>query len=94
MFSLSLSLSLKVNDTLVAKSGSDFRDFSEITVNFSHFRPMFEVTRHTITSDVLPDPDVQAIVQQYSTGMQEQMKEEIGRLVAFLTCVHHLCVAV
>lgn len=40
--------------------------------------------RHTITSAILPDPEVHSLVQQYSADMQERMKEEIGRLVTSL----------
>lgn len=71
----------QINDTLVIKSGSDFRDFSEITVNFLSIPPTFDVVRHTITSDVPPDPEVAAIVDNYCASMQEMMKEQIGRLV-------------
>ena len=63
------------------KSGSDFRDFSEITVNFLSTPPTFDVVRHTVTSDVPPDLEVAAIVDNYCASMQEMMKEQIGRLV-------------
>ena len=75
---MSVSLS-QIDDTLVIKSGSDFRDFSEITVNFSpNSRPTFDVVRHTITSDIPPDPEVADMVKQYCADMQEGMKETIG----------------
>ena len=71
----------QINGIHVIKSGSDFRDFSEITVSFSNIRPEIEVKRHTITSATLPDPEVESLVQRYSVDIQETMKEEIGRLV-------------
>ena len=71
----------QINDTLVVKSGSDFRDFSKITVNFLQPRPTFDVDRKTITRDVPPDPEVAAMVASYCGNMEERMKEQIGRLV-------------
>ena len=68
----------QINDTLVVKSGSDFRDFSEITVNFTCSRPEFSVIRHSITSDIPPDPGVADRVNQDCAYMQEGMKEQIG----------------
>jgi 5'-nucleotidase len=70
-----------INDTLVIKSGSDFRDFSEIAVDFSNSRrPTFDVVRHTITRDVPPDPDVAALVAKYCDSMEDRMKESIGSI--------------
>ena len=41
-----------VNGTPVVKSGTDFRDFSEITVTMFKDQPCaFEFTRHTVTRD-------------------------------------------
>ena len=69
------------------KSGSDFRDFSEIAVDFSNSRrPTFDVVRHTITRDVPPDPDVAALVAKYCDSMEDRMKESIGRFVTLFLC--------
>ena len=64
------------------KSGSDFRDFSEISVNFSLSRPpTFDIVRHTITREIAPDPDVAVLVKNYTASMEEMMKEQIGRFL-------------
>ena len=80
-------MSHQIRDTLILKSGSDFRDFSQISVNFSNSRPTFNVERHTITSEIPPNPEVALMVEQYCADMQERMKEQIGRL-AFVRTVH------
>lgn len=67
---------------LVLKSGSDFREFSQITATFGPegVRPSFEVVKHTITRDIPADPTVQAIVDQYLSKHEEGMKEVIGEI--------------
>ena len=87
VFTLYVFSSRQIGDTLILKSGSDFRDFSQISVNFSNSRPTFNVERHTITSEIPPNPEVALIVEQYCADMQERMKEQIGRL-AFVRTVH------
>ena len=54
-------------DVLVLKSGSEFREFSEITVTFpegngrssshnhAHRRPLIDVVRHEVTGSVTPE---------------------------------------
>ena len=66
-----------MGDVLVLKSGSEFREFSEITVTFpegngrssshnhAHRRPLIDVVRHEVTGSVTPDPQVDAVVQHY-----------------------------
>ncbi|CAI8034918.1 Probable 5'-nucleotidase, partial [Geodia barretti] len=76
-----------VNNTLVIKSGSDFRDFSQITVNFSNSRrPTFDVIRHTITRGIPPDPGMAALVANYCDSTEDIMKEPIGRYVTISFC--------
>ena len=67
---------------LVLKSGSDFRNFSQITATFfpDNNRPSVEVIKHTITRDIPADPGVQAVVDQYLSKLKEDMKEVIGEL--------------
>ena len=43
-------------------------------------RPSFEVTKHTITSDIPQNAEIQAIVDQYMTVVEAGMQEEIGRV--------------
>jgi len=49
----------------IIKSGCDFREFSEIFVEFSIDKPSYTVRRHEITSDLSEDEEVAAIVSKY-----------------------------
>ena len=64
------------------KSGSDFREFSQITVTFGDTtdRPSIDVVKHTITRDVPTNPQVQGIVDQYLSHLEDGMKEVIGEI--------------
>ena len=55
------------------KSGSDFREFSQITVTFGvdNDRPSVDVVKHTITRDIPPDPEIQAIVDNYLSKLEK-----------------------
>ena len=72
----------QVGDVLMLKSGSEFRNFSQITVTFTsdNDRPSIEVVKHTVTRDIPADPGVQAVVDQYISKLEEGMKEVIGEL--------------
>ena len=54
-----------MNDVLVVKSGSDFKDFSEITVTFTADKPCYDIFRHKIPLDVKEDEEVKTIVTEY-----------------------------
>ena len=69
-----------MGETLVLKSGSDFREFSQITVIFDSGRPSFEVTRHEVTSATSPDPSLQSVVDQYTALVDAGLQVEIGRV--------------
>lgn len=58
---------LQVGDVLMLKSGSEFREFSLVTVTFpeSDCRPMLEVVRQVVTKDTPPDKDMSDIVDKY-----------------------------
>ena len=50
------------------KSGSEFREFSQLTVTFpGEFptRPVIRVLRHDVRRDTVPDPAMDEIVQKY-----------------------------
>lgn len=52
------------------KSGSEFREFSAITVTFpdsqdSSHRPGISVERQEVTKNDIPDEEMEAIVQKY-----------------------------
>ncbi len=69
-----------MGDTVILKSGSDFREFSQINVTFglSNWRPTVEVLRHEVCGDVPRDPQLQAVVEQYTALVEAGMQEEIG----------------
>ena len=64
---LLLPLSLfKINGVQVTKSGTDFREFSCITVNFNADNSFtLDVQRIEITSDIPEDPEVKSTVDKY-----------------------------
>lgn len=69
----------EVGDVLILKSGSDFREFSQITVTFNPgMRPSLQVVKHCITGALAPDPELQAVVEHYQGEVEANMQEEIG----------------
>ena len=69
----------QVGDVLILKSGSDFREFSQITVTFNPgMRPSLQVVKHCITGALAPDPELQAVVEHYQGEVEANMQEEIG----------------
>ena len=50
------------------KSGSDFKEFSEVTVTFTADKPSFDIRRHKITPDIKEDEEVKAVVTEYLGG--------------------------
>lgn len=66
------------------KSGSDFRQFSQITISFTNSlstptsRPIPTVKRHDITRESPPDKEVQNVVDQYLEKLKTGLQEEIG----------------
>ena len=57
---------MKINDVHVIKSGTDFREFSCITVNFNNNNSFtIDVQRIEITSDIPEDPQVKSTVDEY-----------------------------
>ena len=56
----------KINDVYVIKSGTDFREFSCITVNFNKDSSFtIDVQKIEITSDIPEDPEVKSTVDKY-----------------------------
>ena len=64
---------MQVNDVHVVKSGTDFKELSEITVEFSVNKPSYTIQRHEITSDLAENEEVAAIVSKY-LGIQLYMQ--------------------
>ncbi|KAK3727236.1 hypothetical protein QZH41_019303 [Actinostola sp. cb2023] len=71
-----------VNGIKIIKSGSDFREFSKITINFSEDNNfnITDVERIEITSEVPEDPELKAVVDKYMDVMKESMEETLGHV--------------
>eukprot|EP00038_Savillea_parva_P032006 m.92815 g.92815 ORF g.92815 m.92815 type:complete len:978 (+) comp9975_c0_seq2:72-3005(+) len=77
----------------IVKSGCDFKDLSEITIQFwpddesddsgddptnAVSRATFEVEHHRITSNIVQDPEVKAIVDGFLDDMKVKLGQSIG----------------
>ena len=61
-------MATQVGNVLMLKSGSEFREFSLVTVNFPRdptVRPTINVQRHEVKKKVIPDGEMEAIVDKY-----------------------------
>lgn len=68
------------NGNFLVKSGTDFRELSEITINFSTDDNSREITtqRHEITKDVEEDEQMKQECDKYSVILGEKMEEDLG----------------
>ncbi len=61
----------QVGDVLMLKSGSEFREFSLVMVTFPDnsldptVRPQIDVVHHDVKKEVVPDREMEAIVEKY-----------------------------
>lgn len=55
----------QVGDVFVCKSGTDFREFTEITVNFDNGKLNVDTCKHQITSDIPEDEVVKAALKKF-----------------------------
>ena len=65
---------------LVLKSGSEFREFSSLTVKApgsgeQRARPEICVEKHEVTSTIQPDPEMAAIVDKYLGKVRDGVRE-------------------
>lgn len=68
-----------VNGVTIVKSGTDFRDLTEIKgVPRPRGGWIFSTVRHAITTELPEDPAVKAVVDEYAAGMAAQMDRPIG----------------
>ncbi len=56
----------QVKGKYVLKSGTDFRQFSVITINFSEEKPVFDIQRVEVTHKVLPDAELTTMLAKYT----------------------------
>ena len=60
------------SDVTILKSGSEFREFSTIDVQFSATgRPSFDIKQHRLSLDVEPDAKMEQIVDDYTLKLRE-----------------------
>lgn len=52
---------------MIVHSGFDFRDFSEITIEFTDDKPSYAIKRHAITPDIVEDAQVAAVVTKHTS---------------------------
>lgn len=72
---------LQVNGVWVLKSGSDFRDFSTISVTFDKSndnKPKFNIERISITSDYEEDPALKAELDAFTSMMSSKLDDKLG----------------
>ncbi|XP_046842801.1 mannosylglucosyl-3-phosphoglycerate phosphatase-like isoform X2 [Xenia sp. Carnegie-2017] len=72
----------EINGTKIFKSGTDFRNFSEIEVSFSSTDGSYDIQykRHDITQDVPENPEIKAIVNKYLDVLAEKMESVLGSI--------------
>lgn len=72
----------EVNGTYVLKSGTDFRQFSFITVDFATLasgKPViFEISKVEVTKDFEPDNELATALEKYSEKMDLELIKELG----------------
>lgn len=56
-----------MNGLKIVKSGCDFRELSEITIEFTSDKPSYNIKCHKITSDLAEDEEIAAVVCKYSS---------------------------
>ena len=56
----------QINNKYIVKSGTDFRQFSKINVNFSTETAQVEISEVNVTSSYIEDPVLKSKVEKYS----------------------------
>ncbi|XP_044745573.1 mannosylglucosyl-3-phosphoglycerate phosphatase isoform X2 [Coccinella septempunctata] len=72
---------LHVNGKYIIKSGTDFRNFSKISVNFektSSGRPEVVIEEVQVTSAFPEDPVLKEIVEKYTSVIESKMNDVLG----------------
>ncbi|XP_012556958.2 5'-nucleotidase [Hydra vulgaris] len=65
------------NGKVFVKSGTDFREFTEIVVDFSH-GIQISTKRHEITSDISENEEVKAECLKFMSVLGQKMEHELG----------------
>ena len=62
------------------KSGTDFRQFSKVTLDFRHQPVKVDIEAVNVTRDYEPDTELEAVLSKYSGVVDAKMSEELGEL--------------
>ena len=65
---------MQINGTYVLKSGTDFRQFSKVTLDFSEKPVSVEIEAVDVTKSYQPDLELESILEKY-TGKYFQFSE-------------------
>ena len=75
-----------VNGVTIVKSGTDFRDLSEVRLRRRSGGLDVTVTRHSITSSIPKDPDMAAVVHKWAGEMENRLDTRLGGTCIDLEC--------
>ncbi|XP_045505601.1 snake venom 5'-nucleotidase isoform X2 [Colias croceus] len=70
---------LEVNNKYIVKSGTDFRQFSQININFAGDCARVDISEVNVTSQYAEDPVLKAKVEKYSAMIDGKMDEVLGK---------------
>ncbi|XP_045761863.1 snake venom 5'-nucleotidase isoform X5 [Maniola jurtina] len=70
---------LEVNNKYIVKSGTDFRQFSKININFGSDIARVEITDVAVSSSYAEDPVLKSKVEKYSAMIDGKMDEVLGK---------------
>lgn len=74
----------KVNGKNIVKSGTDFRQFSRVTLTFTASGVTVDVAEVNVTSDFAEDPELRELLSKYKDVVQGKMDEVIGHFAVDL----------
>jgi len=70
----------KVNGTYILKSGTDFRQFSKVTLDFKENPVNVEIEEVNVTKSFEPDVELDSILEKYTGVVEGKMGEVLGEL--------------
>ncbi|CAK1543627.1 unnamed protein product [Leptosia nina] len=70
---------LEINNKYIVKSGTDFRQFSKININFSGEAPRVDISEVGVTSSFAEDPVLKSKTDKYSAMIDGKMDEVLGK---------------
>eukprot|EP00095_Tigriopus_kingsejongensis_P003160 maker-scaffold791_size96783-snap-gene-0.28 protein:Tk03160 transcript:maker-scaffold791_size96783-snap-gene-0.28-mRNA-1 annotation:"5 -nucleotidase" len=67
-----------INGKYILKSGTDFRQFSVLTIDFTGEKPEVEIEAVEVTADYEPDEELVNVLEKYQEKMEAEMCKELG----------------